>query len=544
MHWILFSSLATALFYGLYLLFFRRDRWLQLSRWYLMVTMAFSLVYPLLRLPEMDLLSLPMKGLMLPMMELSSVGPLAEPIAEVQEDTDPSGLNVGQLVAALYWAGVVMSFILLVASVVRLLARIRRLPCERRGRLRVSLLDDDTAPYSFFTHIVVGTKGMNEEQLQCILSHEELHVRERHTLDVLAMRLMCCVAWFNPLAWLMLYELRAVHEYLADGAVLTMCGREGYLGLLYREATGIGYGHITNNFQSIHLKKRIKMMNKTKTRFGAWKLMAALPVVALLLLLGCRPTEAMATESQQGHTLLNVTYNRTGGKQLPLGGVGYNKVCSQLSQQDLSTIQVTCSGQGAIRSYGTWEISDLQTTKGLINGRVLSRYERKLIKEVDKELRKGNVSGTVGRTVTVDVCKGVTVPLLFTATWENGSPNGDADITLRISEADEMGICDVVKDDPEFVGGIDSLYRYLAENIHYPEQAKEEGIQGRVYVRFVIEADGSVADVEVLRGIGGGCDEEALRVVKAMPKWKPGTVDGKPVRMQYNLPIVFRLTEK
>lgn len=98
-----------------------------------------------------------------------------------------------------------------------------------------------------------------------------------------------------------------------------------------------------------------------------------------------------------------------------------------------------------------------------------------------------------------------------------------------------------VEVDPMFPEGMESLYKYLAENIHYPEQAKREKIQGKVYIGFVIEKDGSIVDAKVIRGIGGGCDEEALRVVNAMPKWMPGKVRGENVRVQFNLPVVFKL---
>lgn len=106
---------------------------------------------------------------------------------------------------------------------------------------------------------------------------------------------------------------------------------------------------------------------------------------------------------------------------------------------------------------------------------------------------------------------------------------------------EERQIFMVVESMPEFPGGEPALYKYLAENIKYPQMAKESGIQGRVFVTFVVERDGSVTDVRVLRGIGGGCDEEAIRVVKAMPKWSPGKQRGKPVRVQYNLPVKFTL---
>ena len=99
----------------------------------------------------------------------------------------------------------------------------------------------------------------------------------------------------------------------------------------------------------------------------------------------------------------------------------------------------------------------------------------------------------------------------------------------------------VVEDDPEFPGGLSALSQYLASNIKYPQLAKENNITGKVFVSFVVEKDGSVGQVKILRDIGGGCGAEAVRVVKAMPKWKPGKQRGKPVRTQFNLPVDFSL---
>lgn len=107
--------------------------------------------------------------------------------------------------------------------------------------------------------------------------------------------------------------------------------------------------------------------------------------------------------------------------------------------------------------------------------------------------------------------------------------------------AEEAQIFMVVESMPEYPGGEPALYAYLSENIKYPQMAKESGIQGRVFVTFVVERDGRVTDVRVLRGIGGGCDEEAIRVVDGMPKWTPGKQRGKSVRVQYNLPVKFTL---
>lgn len=99
----------------------------------------------------------------------------------------------------------------------------------------------------------------------------------------------------------------------------------------------------------------------------------------------------------------------------------------------------------------------------------------------------------------------------------------------------------IVEDPPSFPGGEAKMFEYLGKNLKYPPMAKDAGIQGIVYVTFVVLEDGDVTDVKVLRGIGGGCDEEAIRVVKQMPKWKPGKQRGKAVRVQFNLPIRFTL---
>ncbi|MCD4725977.1 MAG: TonB family protein [Bacteroidales bacterium] len=119
----------------------------------------------------------------------------------------------------------------------------------------------------------------------------------------------------------------------------------------------------------------------------------------------------------------------------------------------------------------------------------------------------------------------------------------DEYIPIEVDEEvlDEAPIFTVVESMPEFRGGMSELYPYLQKNMKYPVMAKESGIQGKVYVTFVVEKNGSITDVKVLRGIGGGCDEEAIRVVAGMPKWKPGKQRGKPVRVQYNLPVRFTL---
>ena len=111
-------------------------------------------------------------------------------------------------------------------------------------------------------------------------------------------------------------------------------------------------------------------------------------------------------------------------------------------------------------------------------------------------------------------------------------------------DSDEHEVYMLVDEMPEFPGGDKSLVQFIADNTKYPAEAKEKGIKGRVFVNFIVEPDGSISDIKVLRGIGGGCDEEAVRVVESMPKWKPGMQNGEAVRVSYNVPVNFKLENK
>lgn len=117
-----------------------------------------------------------------------------------------------------------------------------------------------------------------------------------------------------------------------------------------------------------------------------------------------------------------------------------------------------------------------------------------------------------------------------------------ATVKEEVIEVEEKKpIFTIVEEMPSFPGGDEPRVKFLRDNIVYPQMAKENNIQGTVYVSFVVDSKGKVTDVRLLRGIGGGCDEEAIRVVKLMPPWNPGKQNGKSVRVQFNMPIRFTL---
>lgn len=122
-------------------------------------------------------------------------------------------------------------------------------------------------------------------------------------------------------------------------------------------------------------------------------------------------------------------------------------------------------------------------------------------------------------------------------------PVGNADVK-QVVEENPNQIFTAVEQVPTFPGGEAGFNKYLSKAIHYPAIARENNVQGRVIVQFVVERDGSLTDIKVVRGIGSGCDEEAMRALKASPKWKPGIQNGRPVRVQYSVPVAFALAQE
>jgi TonB family protein len=117
----------------------------------------------------------------------------------------------------------------------------------------------------------------------------------------------------------------------------------------------------------------------------------------------------------------------------------------------------------------------------------------------------------------------------------------NGEVTSKTIETNE--VFDVVEDSPEFPGGMEAWAEFLGNHLKYPEEAREMGIEGTVYVVFEVRKDGSVKNAEILRGIGGGCDQEALRVIKESPNWNPGKQRGHTVNVRMRLPIKFKLGE-
>ena len=129
-----------------------------------------------------------------------------------------------------------------------------------------------------------------------------------------------------------------------------------------------------------------------------------------------------------------------------------------------------------------------------------------------------------------------------TSTANSNTESAETRAEKSASKTEFTGeVYEIVEQMPEYPGGLTALMNYLRENIHYPAAAQSAGIEGRVIVSFIVEPNGSVSNVEVVRGVDSNLDQEALRVVRQMPKWKPGKQEGSTVRVKFHLPIKFML---
>lgn len=281
----------------------------------------------------------------------------------------------------------------------------------------VCLLTGDYSPFSFFRWIFVNPVNKTPSQVKQILTHEQTHVAQWHSVDALLSQLFVAAFWFNPVAWLMRLQVRNNLEYLADRSVISGgTDKKAYQYHLLAVAYRTNVATITNNFNVLPLKRRIMMMNKQASNpLARFKYLLFVPLAIALLAMN--------------------------------------------------------------------------------NTTIRANVQKKVVK-------------------TTKTTK-------------------EADASNKVYE--------VVEQMPSFPGGDAAMMKYLAENIKYPVSAQKAKEQGRVVVQFIVEKDGAVTGVKTVRSVTPVLDAEAVRVIKAMPKWTPGRQGGQPVRVKYNVPVSFRL---
>ena len=532
-------NVAIALFYAFYRLFFYKDTFFTWRRAALLCFFAISAVYPLLNIQTWITEQEPMVA----MADLYADIVLPEFTITPEQATSDWKTLLLQTVGFAYWGMVIVlaiRFFIQLAGIIRLAFRCRK---AKIGNTNVHLLRQASGPFSFFHWIFIHPTSHTEDELSEILTHEQTHANQWHSIDVLVSEIVCIFCWFNPFAWLMKREIRTNLEYLADNRVLeTGHDSKAYqyhlLGLSHHKAAATIY----NSFNVLPLKKRIKMMNKKRTReIGRTKYLMFLPLAALLMIISNIEAVARTTKEMAKDVIEAVEENLASNSTTPEMEVATEAIPVEtpISQQDKDKL-VTYKGkvvdkagkpvEGAeLRIDGSHKLPQDQSFVTDKNGNFsFMAFENAHIGVIwnknDKYMLKG---------IRYDQKERTNLKIVMDDQWQN-PPSNDPN----------NPVFEVVEIMPEFPdGGMSGLMQFLSKNIQYPINAQKNHTQGRVTVQFVVNKDGSISEPKIIRGVDPDLDGEAIRVISLMPKWKPGMQKGQPVRVKYTVPVMFRLSD-
>ena len=495
--YVLQVNVGLLVFYLLYRGLLARDTFLGMRRLYWWAAWVLAFLYPLVELGVWGRTETPLQVVMADYAEAMTVVVSAVAPEEAATWSWQDGV-------ALLWAAgasaLLLRMLVQLAVVCRLARRGRKV--EWHG-VRVLAVEGDNVPFSFFRWIFVQPGNHSEGELEEILAHEQAHVCQWHSLDVVVSELLCCLFWFNPAVWLAKRCVRQNLEFLADRAVVhSGFDRKNYQYHLLRLSYGVNIGQIVNNFNVSPLKKRIMMMNKKKSRHaGALKYALLLPVAGLLVL--SANVEAVAEAAE------NVVAHWTADE----GPVRMTGVVVDENGKPLPGVTVVIKGSMlgvATDAEGRFEIVSPE-------GKTLVfTYVGRKTQEVAFD------AGTTDIKVVMPVENVELGPFVTTAYKEEPVEEMPSGVVM-----------------PQFLAG--NVQDYIARHVQYPEEALKNKVEGKVYVQFVIDTAGNVVEPKVIRGVSPELDAEALRVVSEMPAWKPGMQRGKPVRVSFTLPVIFKL---
>ena len=448
------------------------------------------------------------------------------------------------------------------------------------------------APYSFLHYIIISVSDY-ERLRKPILAHEQAHIRLGHSWDLLLLEAVKAVQWFNPFVYLLGRDLKAVHEYEADNAVLNQgIDAKTYQLLLVTKAVGNRLQTFGNNLSHHSLKKRIKMMHKKTSNRWMMTKGIVLPVMMALAVVAFakpkaeeipaienentlpadnnttnNPEDALTRIPNEGEDLSvnkpmetpsipvtekaddNKVYDKVDELASFPGGtdacyrwlsdhIKYPEECKEKGIEGEVTVLFVVEKDGSISDIKAQNATDEAFVKEVI--RVVSSMPKWKPAKVNGEVVRSRMHFPINfgftdkekKMVYFKIGKG-SLSQEITSVTGQGTPSGEV-------------TDDNVYSDPEtnasFPGGMEALYKWISENLRYPEECKANNIQGRVIVQFVIDTDGSITEIKAIRSPDDVLSQEAIRVLSAMPKWKPATSDGKnPVRSLFRLPMNFRL---
>ena len=375
-----------------------------------------------------------------------------------------------------------------------------------------------------------------------MLAHERAHAEGWHSVDIMMMECLCAICWFHPLVYWYRRSLREVHEYLADAEASRLTDKKQYGLLLIRQSqSGMPVAFANHFFQSPLKQRLIMLMKQHSAPVRALRYGLVLPLAALFILL-FQQAPAIAQEvNGKGDSYDQQVQVVTSA---PVDQVAKDNPCEQepdfpggmgaLMEFLTKNIQYPKNAEGSVQegtvvtSFTVNEVGGIQNVYVQNASEMPAAYNAEALRVVSM-LPKWTPGKKNCKPALFELC----VPIKFKA---NGLPVSKADQTAVMNVSD-------LQTPPRFTGGQEALIKYLVENVKYPTAAKQAKAEAMVVVKFIVEKDGSISHVEAQNknGIHADLLAEATRVTQSMPKWTPGVVDGQIVRVEFVLPIRFKL---
>ena len=552
-------AVLIAVFYMFYRLLLSRETFHRVNRIVLLATAITSFLLPLcvITLHQTVVIEAP-----LPSIEKV----VANAPALVQTVETSSSVSVWEaLLITAFFAGMAVTLGFTLYNIIRVWLLIRHSEQHsQQDGIVICVTRDDVSPFSWM-HYIVLSQSDYEASNASLLAHERGHIHRHHSLDLILVDTLTALQWFNPAMWMLRQDLRAIHEYEADAAVLSQgINMRQYQYLLIQKAVSrCGYS-VANGISHSTLKNRIDMMlHKKSNSARLLKLLALLPIVGTTLALQAETVNDYVFDNTQQEPQKKVVKKGKKAGQVKMGAktieVKAETKAEQKAKQDPKPATVE-SPKIVIP-----ETSSEHEPLLILDGKIATREQVKALDQ--NEVEKINVVKPESKDVLEAYAKHYNAEtsngIIFIVTkaymeYKKANPDKTPVVVVvkkkpqeeEVKESNDVVsedvsdhniVFDVVEHMPSFPGGQMELLKYISENIRYPKEAEEKGKQGRVVLTFIIEKDGSISHVDVAKKVSEELDAEAVRVISSMPKWTPGMQNGKNVRVKYTVPVTFRL---
>lgn len=418
----------------------------------------------------------------------------------------------------IYCLGVITSLFLFLVSIIRLIQKLTSAPGMRVGDFYIVESPENRSAFSFFHFIFIGQADkLSQQEKSLIIDHECVHARQLHSFDVLLMNAIGIFFWFNPVLKLYKKIFVQLHEYEADARAVEDRDVNNYCSLLAKVALLSADFKLANHFSNSLTVKRIEMMRTLKANISKWKVWAVcLTLPCFFFIVSC-----------QDQVMNDITDIAKNSNNALLAPAAIQERFEEVKKANPSSTYILVELNDAAKK----KLDEMEQSYGLPRS-------MEVFKPVNGEYHVGeSVVGKSDSGVVIKDLPGKHDDLHSYAIIEYN------EMANKIAEnsADQDQIFTIVEKAAEYPGGLPELKNFLAGNIHYPPEARAQGIEGVVYVSFVIEKDGSISDVTVVKGLSKECDEESHRVVSSFPAWKPGEQNGMVVRSRFVIPIKYSL---